>query len=226
MIIYAIEGHDEIIHDECERGECTETQQHDCDPAMFEKGVRTKRMQRQVPEDPEDEEDMSTNQLVCNMIGQQCEQLPFPVIIDSGACASVMPTTWCDQVPLTKIPHSEAGEFFRSASGQRIYNHGQKTISIMTKEGSKRDMKFTVCEVSKALGSVSQICRAGHRVVFNPPWVGGGPYIQHIEIGERLWFEQYNGLYALNTRVAPVHKQSSVMKRPPNEQDFGWPGHP
>ena len=35
-----------------------------------------------------------------------------------------------------------------------------------------RDMRFTVCDVSKALGSVSQMCKVGHRVVFNPPFDG------------------------------------------------------
>ena len=192
---------------------------------MFEKVVRQRGMQRKSPEDSDEEEEVNTNQLVCNMIGQQWEQLPFPIIIDSGACAPVIPTTWCEHVPLLRIPQAEAGEFFRSASGQKIYNHGQKTISMMIREGSKRDMKFTVCDVSKALGSVSQICRAGHRVVFNPPWDGGGSYIQHLEIGERLWLEEYNGLYVLNTKVAPVHKQSSVVGTPPNNQGFGWPGH-
>ena len=101
------------------KGEDTEAQRHNCDLAMFEKGVRSRGMQRKVPEDSEDEGETNTSQFVCNMTGQQWEQLPFPVIIDSGACASVMPTTWCDHVPLTKVPQSEAGEFFRSASGQK-----------------------------------------------------------------------------------------------------------
>ena len=193
---------------------------------MSEKGVRHKGMQKRALEDSADEDEVHTNQFVCNMIGQQWEQLPFPIIVDSGACASVILTTWCEHVPLVKIPQAEVGEFFRSASGQKIYNHGQRTISMMTREGSKRDMKFTVCDVSKALGSVSQICRAGHRVVFNPLWDGGGPYIQHLEIGERLWLEEHNGLYVLNTKVAPAHKQSSVVNKFPNNQGSGWPGHP
>ena len=160
------------------------------------------------------------------MTGHQWEQLPFPVIVDSGACASVMPIGWCEHIFMTRTPQSEAGEFFRSASGQKIFNHGQKTISMMTREGSKRDMKFTVCDVSKALGSVSQMCRVGHRVAFNPPWDAGDSYIQHVESGEKLWMEEHNGLYVLNTRVAPIHKQSIMRTRGNSHQDFGWPGHP
>ena len=162
---------------------------------------------------------------MCNMIGQHWEQLPFPIIVDSGACASVMPKDWCGHVPLVKTPQSEAGEFFRSASGQKIYNHGQRTVSMMTREGNRRDMRFIVCDVSKALGSVSQMCRAGHRVVFNPAWTGEGSYIQHLESGEKLWLEENNGLYVLNTRVAPAAKQSAVRAQQNSRQDFGWPGH-
>ena len=57
---------------------------------------------------------------------------------------------------------------------------------MMTQEGSLRDMRFTVCDVAKALGSVSQMCKTGHRVVSNPPWSPSGSYIEHIDIGERM----------------------------------------
>ena len=81
---------------------------------------------------------------------------------------------------------SKSSEFFRAANGQKIFNEGNETVSLMTKEGVRRDMKFTSCEVAKALGSASQICRAGHRVVFNPPWSNQVPYIEQVSIGERL----------------------------------------
>ena len=51
-------------------------------------------------------------------------------------------------------------------------------------------MKFTVCEVSKALGSVSQMCKIGHRVVFNPPWNNQDSYIEQVSIGERQWMRK------------------------------------
>ena len=80
-------------------------------------------------------------------------------------------------------------------------------------------MKFIACdEVSKALGSVSQMCRNGHRVVFNPPWDPNGSYIQHLESGEKLWLEENNGMYMLNTKVAPTDKQTLSNRHP----SFGW----
>ena len=38
--------------------------------------------------------------MVCNMIGEVWESLLFPITIDSGACASVMPSIWCNHVPI------------------------------------------------------------------------------------------------------------------------------
>ena len=161
---------------------------------------------------PDDEEsDDEAVQQICNMIGESWEQFPYPIFIDSGACASVMPTQWCSHVPLQKTPQSEAGEYFNAANGQRIYNEGNKRVTMMTREGTMRDMIFTVCGVSKALGSVSQMCRAGHRVAFNPPGDPNGSYIEHVAIGECMWFEEQVGLYVLNTKVAPTHKQTGNM---------------
>ena len=78
-------------------------------------------------------------------------------------------------------------------------------------------MKFTSCEVSKARGSVSQICRVGHRVLFNFPWHEDGSYIEHVDTGEHMWLCERNGLYVLDTRVAPRNKQVGTARN----QRFG-----
>ena len=65
---------------------------------MFEKGNKRNRKRQPVEDDSSDDEE--SGQLVCNMNGSSWESLSFPVIVDSGACASVMPTGWCDHVPL------------------------------------------------------------------------------------------------------------------------------
>ena len=147
--------------------------------------------------------------MACQMTGEKWEQLPFPSIIDSGASTFVMPTSWWPHVPTVEVVESRSGEFFRAANGQKIVNAGGKIASLMTKEGATRDMKFTSCAVAKALGSVSQICRAGHRVVYNPEWSDDEPYIEHLETGEVMWLTIYNGLYVLDTRVAPHNHQTS-----------------
>ena len=82
-----------------------------------------------------------------------------------------------------------------------------------------RDMRFTVCDVSKAMGSVSQMCRTGHRVVFSLPWSEEGSYIEHADAGERMWLQEEGGMYVLRTKVAPIHRQFGRMK----SEDFTWP---
>ena len=136
------------------------------------------------------------------MTGMKWESFPIPIIVDSGAFASVMPQSWCEHVPIRETPQSKSGEHFRAANGQKIQNQGVKRVSMMPTEGTIRDMRFTVCDVSKALGSVSQMCRAGHRVVFNPPWCQDGSYIEHLDTGDTMWLEENNRLYVLNTKVA------------------------
>ena len=159
----------------------------------------------------EDEDsDAEEEHLICSTTGRKWESLPFPVIIDSGACASVMPSGWCRHVSTQKTRQSEAGEYFRAANGNKLYNEGQKFVSMMTREGTWRDMRFTACDVSKALGSVSQMCRAGHTAVFNPPWHEAGSYIEHLDTGEKMWLEEANGLYVFNAKVAPKELQITL----------------
>ena len=87
-------------------------------------------------------------------------------------------------------------------------------------------MHFIVCDVSKALGSESQMCKVGHRVVFNPPWDPEGSYIEHVETGECMWLEERNGLYMLNTKIAPASRQKGVENIGRNNAGFGWFANP
>ena len=116
------------------------------------------------------DEDFEGDELhqIRNMIGQSWGQLPHPIAIESGVCASVMPTQWCSHVQLKRTQQSSAGEFFNAANWQRICNEGNRTITMMTSEGAMRDMNFTACGVSRALGSVSQKCRVGHGLRSTP----------------------------------------------------------
>ena len=179
------------------------------------------RARRRLQPEADDTEDEGM-EVMCNMTGQTWESLPFPIIIDSGACASVMPTSWCNHVPVGEAPQSRAGEFYRAANGNKIHHEGERLVSMMAQEGSMRDMRFTACDVAKALGSVSQMCRTGHKVVFNPPWSEEGSYIEQEAIGERMWLQEEGGLYILKTTVAPAHKQTSVQRA----ADFTWPVTP
>ena len=145
---------------------------------------------------------------VCNMNGGSWGSLPYPIVVDSGASTSVMPLSWCSHVEIKDTEASKRGVFYTAANGQRIYNKGERQVTMMTQEGIKRNMRFQVCNVERPLGSVSQFCQAGHSVVFNPPEDPRGSYIEHRETGERMYMESRDGVYVLNTKVAPRKSQA------------------
>ena len=130
-----------------------------------------------------------------------------------------MATDWCPHVETMNTPQSRSKEFFRAASGQKIYNEGQTIVIRMTREGNRRDMKLTICDVAKALGSVSHMCRTGHKVIFNPPWDTEGSYIEHIEVWEKMWLQEQGGLYVLDARKVPKHKQTSTINHVGDQWD-------
>ena len=167
---------------------------------------RTQRPTSEIPcEEADDEEG---DHLICTMRGTEWEPMPYPIIIDPGASASTLPRQWCQHVKLLETEECRAGQTFNAANGQEIPNLGRRSVTLMTRESAIRDMMFEVCNVTRALGSVSQMCKAGHRVTFNPPWDPEGSYIEHVEIGQRMWLTEKDGIYLLDVRVAPEQKQT------------------
>ena len=79
---------------------------------------------------------------------------------------------------------------------------------MMSREGHLRNMKFTSCDVERALGSVSSICKQGHTVVFNAPEHPDGSYILNLHSGERMDLQHKDGVYVLDTKIAPSSKQA------------------
>ena len=152
--------------------------------------------------------DNGTAGYVCNMTGSSWESLPYPIVVDSGASASVMPEKWCEHVQLHETEASKRGIYYTAANGHRIYNKGERQVTMLSREGDRRNMKFQVCDVERPLGSVSQMCQAGHSVVFNPPDDPRGSYIEHSHTGERMYLEARDGVYVLNTKVAPREAQA------------------
>lgn len=86
-------------------------------------------------------------------------------------------------------------------------------MTKMSKEGHLRNMRFTSCDVKRALGSVSAICQQGHTAVFNAPEHPDGSEIYHIESGERMEFAYKDGVFVLDINVAPTSKQSQLFVR-------------
>ena len=76
----------------------------------------------------------------------------------------------------------------------------ETTLLLPTLDGQQlRTLTFQVANVIKALGSVSQMEKAGNRVVFD----SDGGFVQSKDTGEKLWLEEEDGVYILPLMVGP-----------------------
>ena len=125
-------------------------------------------------------------------------KLPTPIIADSGACDSVMPAEWADNYPAERSGR-EGVTSYVAANGEKVPNLGEKTLNVCTSEGQYSRMKFQLAPVNQALCSVSGLCNGGNRVVFE----ADHGYIENLQTGSITWLECRDGLYVLETDIAP-----------------------
>ena len=142
------------------------------------------------------------------------ERMPHPIIVDSGAALSVLPKNWCPQAQLQD--GKAKGKEYTAANGSSIYNLGEKVVSVVTQEGHWKNIKFQVCNVTRPLASVHKICEAGHSVIFNPSWDERGSFIVNHQTGDKTWMREKEGVFVLDTKVAPTRMQE--------KPSFGGPG--
>ena len=84
--------------------------------------------------------------------------------------------------------HHEVAQ--RPAAARR----GHARLVHPSDEGISRKLTAQVCDVNKALLSVSKVTKSGSRVVFDTD----GPYIEDKNSGERMNLTEKNGMYMLN----------------------------
>ena len=124
----------------------------------------------QKPNDDDDDDDSSDEDIessatkrvkdlestLAAVSSQEFERLPYPIIVDSGAAESVLPSKRCPQAQLMKS--EQQGKDYSAANGSTIKNQGCKVVSAATREGQWKHMTFQVAKVTKALASVSEMC--------------------------------------------------------------------
>ena len=133
-----------------------------------------------------------------NAVTQQPQWQTIELAVDSGASETVVGEDMLPCVKTQEGPASKRGVMYEVANGIRIPNLGEKTFQGYTDyEGIKRGIKAQVCEVNKALLSVSKLVQAGNRVVFDPQ----GSYIEDTTTGEQIWLQETGGMYTLKMWV-------------------------
>ena len=134
-------------------------------------------------------------------VPDEWSRLPKPIIIDSGACDSVMPPDWAPNYE-AQSSGREGVTLYVAASGELIPNEGQKILNLCTPSGEYAQLQFQLAPVHQALCSVSGLCKAGNRVVFED----GHGYIQNVKTKKKTWLEERDGLYVLDPHVAPTNE--------------------
>ena len=82
---------------------------------------------------------------------------------------------------------------------------------MVSREGHLRNISFTSCDVERALGSVSAICRQGHTVVLNAAERPDRSCILNLRSGERMHLQHKDGDYVLDTKISPSNKQANPV---------------
>ena len=122
----------------------------------------------------------------------------FTITVDSGAGESVTPPHEATTFPIIETQASKDGTYYVAATGDRVYNEGEKKVTCTTPEGNVQSWMFQVADVNKPLASVSRICqKETDRVVFQR----GDSYIEHIPTGKKTKLKERNGVYVLEAWI-------------------------
>ena len=118
--------------------------------------------------------------------------------VDSGAGESVSPPHEAAMFPTIETDASRDGTYYIAATGDRVYNEGEKRVTCTTPEGHQHSWMFLVADVNKVLASVSRICESSQeRVVFQK----GNNYIEHLKTGRRTQMKERNGVYVIEAWI-------------------------
>ena len=117
--------------------------------------------------------------------------------VDSGATETVVGENMLTSVAIVEGAAARLGVTYEVANGVRIPNLGEKRFSGFSAEGCQRGLTAQVCDVNKALLSVSRLVKQGHRVVFDDD----NSYVEDKITGEKMWLTEENGMYALTLWV-------------------------
>ena len=86
--------------------------------------------------------------------------------VDSGATEIVLTQNMLSMLDLRESLQSKRGVEYEVANGIKIPNMGEKNFIGHTGEGHARNLTAQVCEVNKALLSVTKLVKAGNKVLF------------------------------------------------------------
>ena len=90
-----------------------------------------------------------------------------------------------------------------SASENAIPNLGERKLEVVLDSGKATALKYQIADVSRALNAVTEICDAGHHVIFGRR----GGVIVNLESGRSSPFQREGNIYCLDYWVKPFTRQ-------------------
>ena len=123
-------------------------------------------------------------------------------IMDSGCGASVAPPGMCPTYPIEESEESRRGQEFLSASENTMPHLGEQKLEVVLDSGKATALKYQIADVSRALNAVTEICDAGHHVIF-----GRRGVIVNLESGRSTPFQREGNIYCLDYWVKPFTRQ-------------------
>ena len=126
---------------------------------------------------------------------QEWEEIEMAV--DSGATETVVGEDMIKGVETKPGEGTRRGVQYEVASGELIPNLGEKNFVAYGEQGEARTIKAQVCDVNKALMSVSRMVQAGNKVVFSK----SGSYVEDESTQERIPLREQGGMYMLKLWV-------------------------
>ena len=135
---------------------------------------------------------------------QEWEEIEMAV--DSGATETVVGEDMIKEVETKPGEGTRRGVQYEVASGELIPNLGERNFVAYGEQGEARTIKAQVCDVNKALMSVSRMVQAGNKVVFSK----SGSYVEDESTQERIPLREQGGMYMLKLWVKNQSFQRQV----------------
>ena len=96
------------------------------------------------------------------------------------------------------VNDNKKGAKYRTATSQAVVDLGEKRV-LVSSQGVVRGLKGRSVDVSKMLLSVYDMCKAGHRVVFDLD----GSFAEHKTTGQKTNFILRNNTWDLDLEIVP-----------------------
>ena len=128
----------------------------------------------------------------------EAKWIEIEITVDSGACETVMPMSWCRGISVLSSRQYMDGVEYEVANGETIPNLGERRC-LMSTAGSQliKKISFQVADVHKPLLSISRIADLGFDCVLGK----FGGYLADSITGERIPLQRVDNLYVLKAWV-------------------------